>query len=52
MGIRKSMEEELIVSGTRDEWLKKCEDSLKSQGFKKIEANSSLYQIKGNYKKF
>ena len=52
MGIRKSMEEELVVSGKRDEWLKKCENSLNNQGFKKVEANNSLYQVKGNYKKF
>ena len=51
MAIRKSMDEELVVSGDRDEWLKKCEDSLKNQGFTKVDSNHSLYQIKGNYKK-
>ena len=51
MAIRKSMDEELVVSGDRDEWLKKCEDSLKNQGFTKVDTNHSLYQIKGNYKK-
>lgn len=50
MRIRKSMEEELVVSGERDEWLEKCENSLNNQGFKKVEANNSLYQVKGNYK--
>ena len=51
MAIRKSMDEEIVVSGDRDQWLKKCEESLEKEGFNKIDINNSLYQIKGNYKK-
>ena len=51
MGIRNSMEEDIVVSGERNTWLKKCENSLNNQGFTKVNVNNSLYQVKGNYKK-
>lgn len=52
MAIRKSMDEEIVVLGDRDQWLKKCEESLNKEGFSKIDINNSLYQINGNYKKW
>jgi hypothetical protein len=52
MGIRKSMEEEVVVTGDRSEWLSKCVTSLKSAGFTKISENATTYQIEANYKKF
>ncbi|MGV7245844.1 hypothetical protein [Caballeronia sp. M23-90] len=52
MGIRKSMEEELVVTGNRSEWLSKCVTSLKSAGFTKVTQNANIYQIEANYKKF
>lgn len=52
MAVRKSMEEELVVTGNRDNWLNKCEKALSTQGFTKIDINNTLYQINANYKKF
>jgi hypothetical protein len=51
MGIRKSTEETFVVSGTREEWLKKTQEALTEQGFTKIKASDTLFQIEANYKK-
>ncbi|MGD0779631.1 MAG: hypothetical protein ABR954_02455 [Dehalococcoidales bacterium] len=51
MAIRKSMQEEIVVSGTREEWLQKCAKALESQGFTKVTTNVILYQVEANYKK-
>ena len=52
MAIRKSMQEELVVSGTREDWLKKCTYALRSSGFSKITTHAELRQIEANYRKF
>jgi hypothetical protein len=50
MGIRKTVEEQMVVPGDRDEWLGLCERSLKSQKFKKVSVNSALGQVRGDFK--
>lgn len=50
MGIRKTIEEQMVVPGDRDEWLSLCERSLKSQKFKKVDVNSTLGQVRGDFK--
>tara|TARA_B110001469_G_scaffold110139_1_gene111701 strand:- start:1098 stop:1406 length:309 start_codon:yes stop_codon:yes gene_type:complete len=52
MAIRKSMQEEMVVTGIRGEWLQKCVRALESSGFTKVTPNATLYQIEANYKKF
>lgn len=52
MAIRKSLQEELVVRGDREQWLQKCVDALESSGFTKVTKNATLYQIEANYKKF
>ena len=45
------MQEELVVSGDRAEWLEKCANALASSGFTKITKNTALSQIEPDYKK-
>ena len=52
MAIRKSLEEEMVMAGTREEWMQKCTSALESSGFTKLNTNKTLYQIEANYKKF
>lgn len=52
MAVRKSLQEQMVVAGIREEWLKKCARALKSSGFTKVTTNGTLYQIEANYKKF
>jgi len=52
MAIRKSMQEEMVVSGSREEWLQKCVKVLELSGFTKVTKNTAIYQIEANYKKF
>lgn len=52
MGIRKSLQEEMVVSGAREEWLSKCVRALESSGFTKVTKNEDLYQVEATYKKF
>ena len=51
MAVRKSLQEEMVVTGNREDWLKKCATALESQGFTKVVTNSTLFQIEANYKK-
>lgn len=51
MAIRKSTEEELVVSGNRDEWMSRCADALNSAGFKKVIRDNLLFQVQADYKK-
>ena len=51
MAIRKSMQEEMVVSGAREAWLEKCSRALESSGFTKVNTNGTLFQIEGDYKK-
>ena len=51
MAIRKSLEEEMVMAGTREEWMQKCTSALESSGFTKLNTNKTLYQIEANYKK-
>lgn len=51
MAIRKSRQEEIVVTGNREEWLSRCRDALERAGFTKISVDSTLFQIEGNYKK-
>ena len=52
MAIRKSMREELVVSGNREDWMHRCENALKSAHFTRVIKNVALYQIEANFKKF
>lgn len=52
MAVRKSMQEEMVVSGSREEWLQKCVKVLELSGFTKVTKNAAIYQIEANYKKF
>lgn len=52
MAIRKSVQEEMIVSGGREIWLQKCVSALESSGFTKVTKNAALYQLEANYRKF
>jgi len=51
MAIRKSMEECICVEGNRYEWLQKVNNALSVAGFTNVVCESSLFQVKGNYKK-
>lgn len=51
MAIRKSVEENFVVSGKREDWLTKCDNSLKSNGFKNIKTSNTIFQITADYKK-
>jgi len=51
MAIRKSMQEEVVVPGTREEWMQKCAKALELQGFTKVTTNATLFQVEANYKK-
>ncbi|NMM24198.1 MAG: SHOCT domain-containing protein [Phycicoccus sp.] len=50
MGIRKMVEEQMVVPGGRDEWLGLCQQALISQKFKKVSLNSTLNQVRGDFK--
>ena len=52
MSIRKSMQEEMVVSGTRDDWMSKCSNALEAGGFTKVAKNTTLFQVTADYKKF
>jgi hypothetical protein len=52
MAIRKTVEEEIVVSGSREDWLDKCTSTLEKNGFTQIIKSKALYQIEANYKKF
>jgi len=50
MAIRKSMHEEMVVAGTREEWLQKCTKALESQDFTKVIKNEILSRFKEGLK--
>jgi hypothetical protein len=50
MAIRKSMHEEIVVSGDRVEWLDRCANALAASGFTKISTNVPLSQIEAAYR--
>jgi hypothetical protein len=52
MAIRKSMEEELVVSGERSAWLTRCAKGLMAAGFAEVQANATLGQVSGKYRRF
>jgi len=51
MAIRKSMEERVCVEGNRSIWLEKVKNALEIAGFKNLSHDSTLFQIKGDYRK-
>lgn len=51
MAVRKMTEDTMVVAGSRDAWLTKCQAALQTQGFTKVQASQTLYQLKANYKK-
>jgi hypothetical protein len=51
MAVRKSVEDAVVVSGPREQWLAACKYALESQGFTKVDVSAALFQIKANYKK-
>jgi len=46
------MEENLCVEGHRDAWLGRIKQGLEANGFTRVTANSVLYQVTADYKKF
>ena len=55
MALRKSMEERICVEGNRNEWIQKINNTLSTltlAGFTNVVCESSLFQVKGDYKKF
>ena len=52
MAIRKSEEEEFMVTGTIAEWISKCQKALEMGGFKNIKLNQLISQIEADYKTF
>ncbi len=51
MAIRKAMEETLVVSGDRDEWLTRCAKGLIAHGFKDVKTSQVLGQVSAKYKR-
>lgn len=51
MAIRKSMEDQVCVNGSRDIWFTKSVEALNAAGFKKVVPNDTLFQITADYKK-
>lgn len=51
MAIRKSIEEVLVVDGTRDGWYVRSYAALESAGFSKIEAAQPLWQLQAMYRR-
>jgi hypothetical protein len=47
----KSVQEEIVVSGSREEWLEKCVTSLSSSNFFDVTTNELIYQIEAHYQK-
>ena len=45
MGVRKSMEEEISVSGSKEEWMGKCFRALDAGGFSNVEQNQTINQL-------
>jgi hypothetical protein len=52
MAIRKSADEEVVVSGPREEWMQRCTTRLQKLGFTNVRANNAIFQIEADYKKF
>ena len=52
MAIRKSIQEELVLSGNREDWLQKCANALEAQGFTKVVKNTTFFQIEADFKQF
>jgi len=51
VAIRKSIEECVCVEGNRTIWLQNVSSALEKAGFKNVNCDSTLYQVKGDYKK-
>ena len=51
MAIRKSTDEEVVVSGPRDQWLQRCATRLQQLGFTNVRTNAVIFQIEADYKK-
>lgn len=49
MAIRKSITEEMIVAGKREDWLNQCRRALENGGFKRINVSEKLFQVTANY---
>jgi len=52
MAIRKSADEEVVVSGAREQWIQRCSTRLQELGFTNVRTNSAIFQIEADYKKF
>jgi hypothetical protein len=50
MAIRKSMQDDVVVSGDRVEWLEKCANALAASGFTKVTKNATVCQIEAAYR--
>jgi hypothetical protein len=45
-------EESFVVAGTREEWMKKCEESLrKSPDFRSVASSPTLFRLTAQYRK-
>jgi hypothetical protein len=50
MALRKSVEETWVVEGDRRDWLDKCANAMRRQGFKPVTCDESKYQVSGTWK--
>lgn len=50
MPVRKSVEEAIVVNGSREDWLEKCASVMRAQGFKRVMTDETLFQVTGNWK--
>jgi hypothetical protein len=50
MGIRKSIDETVVVGGEPSAWFQPCERALTTQKFKKVTTDRTISQVRGSYK--
>ena len=52
MAIRKTVEESFAATGTVEAWLARSEEALSRAGFKKIQIDRALGQVRGDFKQW
>jgi hypothetical protein len=51
VAVRKSVDDDIVVAGRREQWLDACQSALEAQKFTNVEVSAALFQIRANYKK-
>lgn len=51
MAIRKSAEATYVVDGQREQWLGRCAEALRSQGFRNIRTDRTLFEVSADLKR-